>query len=67
MHEGALHVGYGWITWIVVVSGLVTSGAVFRFVARTYAGCGPEESENSAEGKIEDRPRLKKATTTLQR
>ncbi len=60
MREGALRVGYGWIAWIVVVSGMVTSGAVFRFLARTYAGWGSEESENAAEGKIEDRPDTKK-------
>ncbi len=59
MHEGALRVGYGWIAWIVVVSGIATSGAVFRFVARTYAGWGLEESENTAERKIEDRPDTK--------
>ncbi len=51
--------GYGWIAWIVVVSGIATSGAVFRFVARTYGGWGLEESENATEGKIEDRPDTK--------
>ena len=59
LHEGALSVGYGWLAWIAMVSGIVTSGAVFRFVARTYAGWGSEESENAAEGKIEDRPDTK--------
>jgi multicomponent Na+:H+ antiporter subunit D len=59
IHEGARRVGYGWIIWIVSVSGMVTSGAVFRFLARTYAGWGSEESEKAAEGKIEDRPDTK--------
>lgn len=59
MHEGALRVGYGWITWIAVASGAVTSGAVFRFVARTYAGWGSDEAEEAAEKKIEDRPDTK--------
>ncbi len=59
MHEGAQRLGYGWIAWIVVASGIVTSGAVFRFVARTYAGWGSQESEHSAEGKVEDRPDTK--------
>jgi multicomponent Na+:H+ antiporter subunit D len=42
IHAAAVSQHYGWIAWISFASGLLTSAAVFRFAARTYANLGPD-------------------------
>ncbi len=59
IHHGATSEGYSWIAWIVLASGIVTSAAVFRFVARAYAGLGSETSKDGQAGKIQEKPDTK--------
>ena len=48
-HSGANGAGYGWIDWIAMASGILTSGAIFRWAGRTFAGWGPPVPERPAE------------------
>lgn len=59
IHRGAMSEGYSWIAWILLASGIVTSAAVFRFVARAYAGLGLETLSDGQAGKIQEKPDTK--------
>lgn len=54
MHHAAAAAGLGWTHWAIVLCGMVTAAAVFRFFLRSFAGMGdrPEDETN----KVEERP-----------
>lgn len=49
IHSAAGRLHLGWIAWISFISGLLTSAAVFRFAARTYANLGPDAPDRPEE------------------
>jgi len=57
IHSAANRHAYGWITWISLASGVLTSAAIFRFAAYTFAGLGPDTPKSPEEPqKTEEHP-----------
>lgn len=63
LESAARHEGYGWIVWVSTAADVLTSAAIFRFAARTYANLGPAQArEPEQPQKTEEKPETDKGS-----
>jgi len=54
LEEAGKHAGHGWLMWVLVWSGLLTSASVLRVAGRVWLGLGPPELDADASREDEE-------------
>jgi multicomponent Na+:H+ antiporter subunit D len=50
LHDAARELGWSWVSWIVMLAGVLTGGAVLRAAGRVFLGWGPPHAESQSLG-----------------
>jgi multicomponent Na+:H+ antiporter subunit D len=55
IEEGAGQAGYGWLSWVLLISSMLTGGAVLRAAGSVFFALGPPQNEDASTPKREDK------------